>query len=245
MQLLEHDRRQAARERQALADATAKLKSREDDLKNREEALRRKLDQKIEERLREARREIDAVVGRLKARTETMVTQADRAAARLIPTGESGGARAGRTRRAGCDRGPPAPRCRRRRDRAGRTAPADARRAGWGSRARGGARPRGCVISLHGRDAEVDVRGKRLRARVADLRVTAASRPAAPAPYGSIDPQPREGLLSELNLIGSNVDDALVRLEKFLDDASITEQRTVRVIHGFGPASCGAPSGSG
>jgi DNA mismatch repair protein MutS2 len=29
-------------------------------------------------------------------------------------------------------------------------------------------------------------------------------------------------------------DDALVRLEKFLDDASMTEQRTVRVIHGFG-----------
>jgi DNA mismatch repair protein MutS2 len=30
------------------------------------------------------------------------------------------------------------------------------------------------------------------------------------------------------------VDDALVRLEKFLDDAAITEQKTVRVIHGFG-----------
>ena len=30
------------------------------------------------------------------------------------------------------------------------------------------------------------------------------------------------------------MDDALVRLEKFLDDAAITEQRTLRVIHGFG-----------
>jgi len=35
-------------------------------------------------------------------------------------------------------------------------------------------------------------------------------------------------------VIGCNVDDALVRAEKFLDDASITEQRTVRVIHGYG-----------
>ncbi len=94
MQSLEHDRRLAARERQTLAEATAKLRSREEDLKNREEIMRKRLDQKIDERLREARREIDAVVGRLKARTETMATQAERAAARLIPTGETGGARA-------------------------------------------------------------------------------------------------------------------------------------------------------
>ena len=94
MQSLEHDRRLASRERQMLAEATAKLRSREEDLKNREEMLRKRLDQKIDERLREARREIDAVVGRLKARTETMATQAERAAARLIPTGETGGARA-------------------------------------------------------------------------------------------------------------------------------------------------------
>ena len=94
MQSLEHERRLAARERQTLAEATAKLRAREEDLKNREEIMRKRLDQKIEERLREARREIDAVVGRLKARTETMATQAERAAARLIPTGETGGARA-------------------------------------------------------------------------------------------------------------------------------------------------------
>ena len=50
----------------------------------------------------------------------------------------------------------------------------------------------------------------------------------------NVDLQPREGLLTELNLIGSNVDDALVRAEKFLDDASITEQKTVRLIHGYG-----------
>src|SRR5688572_7526816 len=92
MQSLDHDRRLAARERQTLADATAKLRAREEELKTREETLRRKLDLKIEERLREARREIDAVVGRLKARTETMATQAERAATPLIPTGETGGA---------------------------------------------------------------------------------------------------------------------------------------------------------
>jgi DNA mismatch repair protein MutS2 len=238
MQSLDHDRRLAARERQTLADATAKLRAREDELKTREETLRRKLDLKIEERLREARREIDAVVGRLKARTETMATQAERAAARLIPTGESGGARADartaldaiedrlrRTVESGPGGGVAA------------AAPAVlARAAVVGDRVLVGSMGlEGIVRSLQGRDAEVDVRGKRLRARVGDLRVTAGAGPAQPATVRvNVDLQPREGLLTELNLIGSNVDDALVRLEKFLDDAAITEQRTLRVIHGFG-----------
>ena len=239
LQTLEHERRLVARERQTLADGTARLRTREEDLKNREEALRRRLDQKIEERLREARREIDAVVGRLKARTDTMATQAERAASRLIPTGEPGGARAdaraaleaieGRLRRSvETDPG------------GGIAAPAEpivpARAATVGDRVLVGALGlEGVVLSLHGRDAEVDVRGKRLRARVADLRVTRGGGPTPPPPVRvNVDLQPREGLLTELNLIGSNVDDALVRLEKFLDDAAITEQRTVRVIHGFG-----------
>ena len=239
LQSLEHERRAVARERQTLSENTAQLKTREEELKNREDAMRRRLDQKIDDRLREARREIDAVVGRLKARTETMATQAERAASRLIPTGESGGARA--DARAALDAIE---------DRLRRTvesspgggvaAPAvpvvPARPAAVGDRVLVGALGlEGVVLSLHGKDAEVDVRGKRLRARVADLRVVPGGGPAAsPQVRVNVDLQPREGLLSELNLVGSNVDDALVRLEKFLDDAAITEQRTIRVIHGFG-----------
>ena len=65
MQALEHERRLVARERETLErDATAKLHAREQDLKNREETFRRRLDERIEERLRDARREIDAVVER-------------------------------------------------------------------------------------------------------------------------------------------------------------------------------------
>ena len=237
MQSLEHDKRLASRERQMLAEATAKLRSREEDLKNREEMLRKRLDQKIDERLREARREIDAVVGRLKARTETMATQAERAAARLIPTGETGGARADaraaldaiedRLHRSaaavpgGAVAAPPAP-------------AEPSRLAVAGDRVVVGALGlEGVVLSVGGRDAEVDVRGKRLRARVSDLRVIGGPAPTATVRV-NVDLQPREGLLSELNLIGSNVDDALVRAEKFLDDASMTEQRTVRLIHGYG-----------
>ena len=237
MQSLEHDRRLATRERQMLAEATAKLRSREEDLKNREEMLRKRLDQKIDERLREARREIDAVVGRLKARTETMATHAERAAARLIPTGETGGARAdaraaldaieerlhrsAATVPGGVVAAPPAP------AEPSRVAVAGDRVvvASLGLE--------GIVRSVNGRDAEVEVRGKRLRARIPDLRVIGGPAPAATVRV-NVDLQPREGLLSELNLIGSNVDDALVRAEKFLDDASIAEQKTVRLIHGYG-----------
>jgi DNA mismatch repair protein MutS2 len=241
MQTLDHERRLAARERQTLQEATTRLHAREHDLQSREEMVRRRLDQKIEERLREARREIDAVVGRLKARTETMATHAERAAARLIPTGETGGARAEarasidaieeRLRKgasglpaAAADQAPTA------------TAPGPA--PSVGDRVLVGAlQLEGVVLSLSGRDAEIDVRGKRLRARADELRVLAPASAAAAHPGRvkvNVDLQPREGSLVELNLIGCNVDEALTRAEKFLDDALVSEQRSLRVIHGFG-----------
>ena len=35
-------------------------------------------------------------------------------------------------------------------------------------------------------------------------------------------------------LVGNTVDQAIDRLEKFLDESLLGEQRTVRLIHGFG-----------
>jgi DNA mismatch repair protein MutS2 len=101
----------------------------------------------------------------------------------------------------------------------------------------GGLGLEGIVQTLSGRDAEVDVRGKRLRARVDDLQVIGGSATAAQQPARirvNVDLQPREGTLTELNVIGCNVDEALSRAEKFLDEALLTELRTVRVIHGYG-----------
>ena len=238
LQTLEHERRLAARERETLGDAAAKLREREQELKNREETFRRRMDERIEERLREARREIDAVVERLRIRTDTMAAQAERSAARLVPTGQSGGARAEaraaidnigeRLRRSvqstpGAEREPA--------DLPGfaRTPPA------VGDRVLVGAlRLEGIVQALHDREAEVDVRGKRLRARLDDLRVMAPASVAAPKVRVNVDLQPRSGQTTELNVIGCNVDEAISRAEKFLDDAVIAEQRTLRVIHGYG-----------
>ena len=89
------------------------------------------------------------------------------------------------------------------------------------------------MTELHGKHAEVDVRGKRLRAALRDLRIIEGSR-AAPRVNVSIDLQPRQGLLSELNVIGSTVDEALARLEKFLDESTVTDLRELRIIHGHG-----------
>jgi DNA mismatch repair protein MutS2 len=50
----------------------------------------------------------------------------------------------------------------------------------------------------------------------------------------NVNLQPREGALSELNVIGCSVDEALTRLEKFLDDATVTDQQELRIVHGFG-----------
>ena len=240
MQNLEHERRLAARERESQGEAAAKLRSREAELKNREETFRRRMDERIEERMREARREIDAIVERLRVRTETMAAQAERAATRLIPTGQSGGARA--EARAAIDS--IGDRLRRSLDGGGRSEqpvaalPADALRPpAVGDRVLVGALGlEGVVQVLHDREAEIDVRGKRLRARLDDLRVMSPAGAGAPQPrvHVNVDLQPRTGTLTELNVIGCNVDEALSRAEKFLDDAAVSEQRTLRVIHGYG-----------
>ena len=46
--------------------------------------------------------------------------------------------------------------------------------------------------------------------------------------------QPREPSSGELLLVGHTVDQAIDRIEKLLDASLLGEQRTIRLIHGFG-----------
>jgi DNA mismatch repair protein MutS2 len=91
---------------------------------------------------------------------------------------------------------------------------------------------------VHDGTAEVDVRGKRLRAKLGDLRVVTTAAAAAAQPSRvrvNLDLQPRSSAsVSELNLIGNNVDEALTRLERFLDETLISETKTLRIVHGYG-----------
>ena len=231
LQSLEHDRRLAARERETLEEQAAKLQSREMDLRNREETFRRRLEARIEERLRDARREIDAVVDSLKTRTDALADAA-KLSARLIPTGETGSARA--EARAALEaigerlRAPAEP----------ETIPDAGRAAAVGDRVLVGAFGlEGVVQAVHDREAEVDVRGKRLRAKVSELRVVmpaSAVNASPPRVRVNVDLQPRDGSLAELNVVGCHVDEALSRTEKFLDEALLSERKSVRLIHGYG-----------
>jgi DNA mismatch repair protein MutS2 len=101
----------------------------------------------------------------------------------------------------------------------------------------GGLGLEGVLVSVQGRHAEVDVRGKRMRARLADLRVSGV-RATGPTPSATVRVnvtlQPREEISNEINVIGCDVDEALARTERLLDETLVTDQKTVRVVHGYG-----------
>ena len=40
--------------------------------------------------------------------------------------------------------------------------------------------------------------------------------------------------MSELNVVGCRVEEALSKAERFLDESLLTDHRTVRLIHGYG-----------
>jgi DNA mismatch repair protein MutS2 len=114
--------------------------------------------------------------------------------------------------------------------------PADGTVAGVGDRVSvGGLNLEGRVLSVHGGEAEVDVRGKRLRALLRELRVIERGAAAGGGRVNvSVQLQPREHTSTELNVIGCTVDEALSRAERFLDESLLASERTVRVIHGYG-----------
>ena len=223
LRALEQQRRELSNQRAALAESEKKLRGREVSVREREETFRRRLDTKIDDQLREARREIDKVIDELRNR-----------APRLVNTGETGAARS--DARASIDQIV---------GRIGAKTEGSVKAAPYvteepagpieaGSRVVvGGLGLEGTVVELRGNDAEIDVRGKRMRAKVRDLRALGGT-PASARVNVNVDLQPREGSLSELNVIGQTVDEAIARLEKFLDESTLTDQRTIRIVHGHG-----------
>ena len=234
LRALEHERRLVKREREALGEADSRARVREDALRQREETFKLRLNEKLDERMRDARVEIDAIVADLKKQAAALAEQAARSAATAPSTGDTGRLRV--DARAAVDalvekyRHDQTP-----------AVPADAapaRSVAVGDRVvLGPLGLEGVVVNVHDREAEVEVRGKRFRAHTHELRVLggAAPRPAPPPVRVNVQLQPREGVSSsELLLVGNTVDQALDRLEKFLDETVMSEQRAVRLIHGFG-----------
>ncbi len=233
LRALEHERRLVKREREALTEADVRARSREDALRQREDTFKQKLNEKLDERLREARSEIDAVVGDLRKQAAAVAEQASKRPADAMPsTGDTGRLRG--DARAAID----ALVEKFRKDEIPAPAPHNSRLAVVGDRVTiPGLGVEGTVVLIHDRDAEVEVRGKRFRAHTGELRVLDVPSRAEPAPVRvSVQLQPREGSSGsgELLLVGNTVDQAIDRMEKFLDESLLGEQRTLRLIHGFG-----------
>jgi DNA mismatch repair protein MutS2 len=76
-----------------------------------------------------------------------------------------------------------------------------------------------------------------MRARVDELRVITPASTGTPAPsrvHVNVAMVPRDAAVSEINVIGAHAEEAVGRVERFLDEAMVAELRTLRIIHGFG-----------
>jgi len=232
---LDHERRLVTREREGLVESETRMKAREQAMRDKEERLRHRADEELAARVRVAKDDIDKVVDDLRREVDRLTAEASRRAlhGRPVSTGEAGAARAqanaaleqvaGRLRE-GPEPAPPEP------------------AAGDGAAARVGDRVllrglgvEGRVIAVQAGDADVDVRGKRLRARLAELQVVGRAAQSEPSRVNvNVMVSARDGATTEINVIGCSVDEALSRLDRFLDDLLLTDERQVRIIHGFG-----------
>ena len=226
MRALEHEQRLAVRERETLEGAELRMRQREDALRQREETFRRRLNEELETQVRQARREIDDVIADLKSKTSAIEHEAARHA---VTTGDTGTVRVGA--RAAVDEVvrrflEPVEQS--------KTAEPAGRAPSIGDRVVvGGLGLEAIVTSVHHGTADLDVRGKRMRASVRDLRIVDGA-PAAAQVKVHVELQPRETGSSDLNVIGCSVDEAIARAERFLDESLLTDQRVVRFIHGYG-----------
>lgn len=237
---LDAEKVRVERERRAFNEQKAAIEGRERALTEREDAFKKRLNEKIDERLRQARRDIDGVIDQLREKSDALIERAAlNATGVVVNTGASGAARA--EARASIERiaeslRGPAPEG----AEPGRTAstrdPAPPAALEVGARvAVAGLGLEGVVTAVSGGQVEVDVRGKRMRAKARDLRVIGPPAAAAQARVRvHVDLKPREGLLSEINVIGHSVDEAVDRVSRFLDDTMITDLREIRIVHGFG-----------
>jgi DNA mismatch repair protein MutS2 len=229
---LESERNKLQRERRTLDETSQKLVNRERDVKEREDRLAKRVNEKLEDRVRQARRDIDLIIEQLKDKSDALLEQAAvRVRTGGISTGETGAARA--EAREAIERiverlKEPAP----------VTPATPALQPTVGARvAVGGLGMEGIIVAIQGNQAEIDVRGKKLRAPLKGLQVISGAAPKAATAAKvrvNVDLQPREGLLSELNVIGATVDQALDRVARFLDETLVTDQQQVRIVHGHG-----------
>ena len=235
---LERSRTLADEERRALAADRARVLDREARLAEREAVLKRRLDDRLNEKLREAKSEVDRIVGQLKQKADALADRGQsRAASRqpVLSTGEVGALRAEARAALGAVG-----------DALGTDQASDADRALASPPSIGQTvfvapfAAEGIVRGVSGERIDVDVRGKRMRVALKDLRSegpgkSEPSRRSARSGARVSAPSVSSSAASrELVVIGSTVDEAINRAEKFLDDALLADERRLRIVHGHG-----------
>ncbi len=192
--------------------------------------MRQRERDRIDRRVQEAKRQVDAVVADLKRRGEALLQEAGPGRPRLS-TGRQGDLRrqARETLAEVAEQSGVASAVTSRVARSTKSpAPGDlVEVSGLGIRGR--------VRSLDGSLAELEAQGKRLQVEVNALAVLEDADRLGPAKVEvAVQLGSTDEVGSELNVIGCRVDEAVARVEKFLDGALLAERRTVRVIHGQG-----------
>jgi DNA mismatch repair protein MutS2 len=235
---LDRERQTLADERRRVAEERTKILARESHVTEREAVLRKRLDDRLNEKLREARAEVDRVVAQVKTKAEALVQKAE---SHPLSTGEIGQLRVQGRSALETVAQPLVP------------AVADAHVALSRAPESGdevfvpvfGAKGR--VTSVSGKHAEVDVRGKRMKVAWRDLQRAAGGtatsstgrheREASAPARGGVSTPATAGLVSavrELMIIGKTVDQATDEAEKFLDAALLSDSRRLRIVHGHG-----------
>jgi DNA mismatch repair protein MutS2 len=94
----------------------------------------------------------------------------------------------------------------------------------------------GTLLAINDGQADVEIRGKKLRVTVDDLKTIEGKSKKSLTTGGNITAyiENADDPLEELNVIGCTVEEALSLTEKYLDQALIREQLSLRVIHGYG-----------
>ena len=249
--VLDEEKRRTQTERDALASERTALQQREARLAEREAVLKRRMDDKLNEKLREARAEVDKVVDELKSKARLVAGQAE---ARLksgasLSTGEIGELRAEARHSLEVigsaieGSAPPEPL-----DAAPTEIPDHGTRVfvtSFGAE--------GIIRGGSGKHVDVEIRGKRMRVSLKEIRL-GRSGSRVPGPGSAVVPGARStstsgsgskstsgsgsaalGVVSmELMLIGQTVDQAMDNLEKFVDDALMKDARMLRIVHGHG-----------
>jgi DNA mismatch repair protein MutS2 len=91
------------------------------------------------------------------------------------------------------------------------------------------------VVRPCGGEVELSIKGKKLRLPLAQLEAFAPRRFAKRSGGGKVHSHiEREGFTPKLMLVGKRAEDALLLLDRFVDDALLHHQRQVEVVHGAG-----------